>query len=77
MSVRGSHEHCIAAELFALQKLPLYQDSVVLQILPFPLNWAENDFRSKSRLLWQSVRFKGRRLNVLEYNVSNIMFMML
>lgn len=54
-------------KLLAVGKLschPLF--SYDHQILPFHLNWAGDDLRSKSCLLWLSEGPKGRRWNVLE-----------
>jgi len=49
---------------------PLY----VHQILPFPSNCVEDDFWSKSRLMWQLVRLKDRRSNMLEYFFYRLFF---
>jgi hypothetical protein len=63
------HEYCIAAKVTgSRKKLSLYQVfSYVHQILPFRPKSAEDDCRSISLLLLQSVGIKLRPLILLEY----------
>ena len=42
--------------------------------LPFPSKLAEDDFRSKYRLLCQSLRLEGRRLKVLEKKILSFLW---
>ena len=63
MIVRG-----LQREWLSLEELSLYLPRIQLcPPLPFPSNRAEDDIRSKSRLLWQSIRLKVRLLYMLEY----------
>jgi hypothetical protein len=73
--LRGSHEHGKTADDTDLQKLTLHPGfSYAHQILPFPSDCDEDDFRSKSRVLWQSVWLKGRYFNMLEYSQHRLFF---
>ena len=66
MIVRGLISTAQQQKLLALEKLYLYPEfSNVRQVLLLYSNGAEDDFRSKSHLLWQSVRPKDRHLNLL------------
>jgi len=75
MSVRGLHKHCTVAEVLALEKLPVYpRFSYVHQVLLFHSHGAEEDFRSKRHMLWQSVRLKAWHLYLLQYVYHRLLF---
>jgi hypothetical protein len=66
VSYRITNEHCIAAEVDGSTKVFLY--TAFSNVHHFrPSHCAEDDFRSKSRSLWQSLRFRGEPLNLLRY----------
>ena len=76
MIVRSLHGHCVAADVTGSRKLFLHPGySYVHQILSFPSNCAEDDLRSKSCLMWQLVRLKGRRLDASELTHHHLFFL--
>ena len=63
ISVRGLHMRCTVAEVLALEKLSLYTGfSYVHQVLLFHSYGAEEYFRSKRHLLWQTIKAQGLTL---------------
>jgi hypothetical protein len=60
-----SGNFCIQEDSPYTQNLRIY--SYVHHFLPFPAKCAEDYLRVKPRFLWQSIRLKGRLLDVLEY----------
>lgn len=65
--VKRLYEHCTAEEVVGSR---IY----VHQIPHFLSNYAEANFLSKLRFIWQSVRFQGRRWNVLGYVLNHLLF---
>jgi len=56
ISLASAHRKLLATDTLSLY--PAF--SSTHQTIIFPSNCAEDDFRSKSHLIWQSVRLKGR-----------------
>jgi len=72
MSVSGLHS---SGKLLAAEKLSLYPGfSYIHQILPFRSKCAEDNFRPQLPLLRQSITFKARLWNVLEYIHNRLLF---
>jgi hypothetical protein len=77
INVKDLHEHCIAAEVIDSRKAILNSGfSYVPHKLLFSKNCIEDDFRSKSLLLWKSIRLKSWLLYVLQYIDHRLFFLM-